>query len=290
VAGQHVAARDALGSALPLGRKLGAFGTLVPRPAGLSALAADALRAGIEPEYVTALIARRGLPATSECSGVAAWPWAVRVRVLGGLSLEIASGKTATFGRSKMPPRLLAAIVGLSGRGRSVAAERIVEALWPEADGDQGMHAFEVTLMRLRKALGTAGRNAVRLESGRVWLDEASCFTDVDALDALCATIEEPGEPGASALDALSSELLALYTGPLLADSDLPPALIACRERIRRRVGSAVRTLGERLRAANRVREAQRLHERALAADDRLRAHLASFNGAPSGRHLSSGD
>ncbi len=255
-------ARALLREAWRIGRRIGAFATLALRPSVLSALAAEALRAGIETEYTLKLIARRGLPATAACRGVAAWPWPLRLRLFGGLSLVLDGNRVAGFGRSRMPPRLLAAIAALGGRRRAVSVERLVDALWPDAEGDRGMHAFEVTLVRLRKALGAAGRGAIHLEGGRVWLDEGLCTTDLDELDAVCERITSGDDD--------DEQLFAVYRAPLLGDDELGPELMAARERARKKVAAAITSLAQRLQRSGGGLEEGALYARALAADERL--------------------
>src|SRR5262249_15853347 len=63
-------------------------------------------------------------------------------------------GKPLVWGRKaqRKPLELLKALIAL-GPG-DVSEIRLVEALWPESEGDKAKHAFESTLSRLPKLIG----------------------------------------------------------------------------------------------------------------------------------------
>jgi len=193
----------------------------------MARLCAHAIEHGIEADYARALVRRRRLPAHASARGLASWPWPIRIRTLGELTIAV-DDRELELGRSKMPLRVLQTIVALGSGGGEIALERIAAMLWPDSDGDSGMRTLEVTLVRLRKALGR-GRDAIVVEGGKISLDPAVCWTDADALEALIA---KRGAP---------RRILELYRGPFAGDDDdLPPELIGYRDQLRRRVSRAI--------------------------------------------------
>jgi len=133
-----------------------------------------------------------------------------------------------------MPLLLLKHILAAGGvAGRTAAIARIVEEVWPAAEGDAGMRAFEVTLSRLRKILGHS--QAVRAQGGRVGLDPRLCWVDLAALDAL---LDAPG--------ATPEAVLALYGGRFLGDDDEAPTFGAVAARVQARVTRRLLALLER--------------------------------------------
>lgn len=75
----------------------------------------------------------------------------------------------------------------LDERGRTVPAERLVGALWPDSDPDAGRHSLQVAVAAVRAALepglrrGTASRYVVTEDRGYRLVDEG-VQVDVDAL------------------------------------------------------------------------------------------------------------
>ncbi len=157
------------------------------------------------------------------------WPWLLRVRLFDGFSIEgIAAGahETGKKGESKSIQILqyLAAHAPAS-----VAAQRLADALWPEAEGDKAMRSLDVALTRLRQALPDAAllvrhEGKIGFDLNRVWCDTHAALTLVDELRSYVSA-SSGVKPTADALIADSRytqtalALLDLYRGPLLPDS-----------------------------------------------------------------------
>ena len=56
--------------------------------------------------------------------------------------------------------RALLALLAMN-RGRVVAADRLVEELWPELPSDRGRHVLQVRMAAVRKQLARAGVSAL---------------------------------------------------------------------------------------------------------------------------------
>jgi ATP/maltotriose-dependent transcriptional regulator MalT len=271
--GDRSQAIELLRQAFRIGQERQIYATCCPTKERIAELCRLALVEGIETDYTRSLIRRRRLAAGS--APVPGWPWPLCVRTLGSLEIVPDDAVAITLGRAKMPPRLLLAIAGLASGGRSVTVEKIVSALWPDADGDMGMHSFDVTLTRLRKLLGSRGREAVRLERGRLSLDGSICWTDVDALGLVLSEVEagmrDLGKPALAKASSLSERLLALYRGPYGGDAeDLAPELVRLQKQVRLKVAAAAVSLGRQLAKGDELAAEESLYMRALGVDGRL--------------------
>lgn len=136
-----------------------------------------------------------------------AWPHPVRIRVLGGRRIELA-GKPLVF-QGKVPRRPLALLHRLVIADASgVRDTALMDALWPDEDGDAARDAFRVALHRLRRLLGDA--ESVQLQDGVVRLSATHCWVDTHRLRALLRA-------SARALPARdqAEALLDAYGGPL---------------------------------------------------------------------------
>ncbi len=115
-------------------------------------------------------------------------PWQLKIHTFGRFVL-IKDGEPVTFrGKAqKRPIEMLKAIIAFGGR--EVSEERLVDALWPDAEGDLGHQTFNTTLHRLRKIIG---KEMIQVNGGRVTLDSSRCWVDVWAFERLLGEAE-PG-------------------------------------------------------------------------------------------------
>jgi ATP/maltotriose-dependent transcriptional regulator MalT/DNA-binding SARP family transcriptional activator len=227
------------------------------RPSVMTRLCTTALEADICVEYVQGLVRHHALVPDRAPVDVPNWPWAVEVRTLGGLRLRCdGQDLRATARAPQRPLDLLRALIAFGGR--HVPTAKLTDALWPESEGDSGQQALDTNLLRLRRLLGSP--DAIIVEDGRVSLDEAQCVTDVWQLERRLDRTEAALQrrDGAAELDGLGHDIVRLYAGPFLAETDQPWA-VAPRERLRRRVVHAFEGIG-------RLRERRGDAEGALAA------------------------
>jgi LuxR family maltose regulon positive regulatory protein len=226
----------------------------------VSQVLAFALRRQIEPAHARDLVRLLEQPAPS--TDIEEWPWPIRVRVLGTPQLEFGTGAPHAARRpQKKPLELLHFIV--AGGGEPVAITAAMDALWPDTDGDAAKKAFDITLHRLRKLLGTD--TAVRVEIGRVRLDPQQCWVDLFAFTRIVERIEHE-RLSDEALDDATSRALALYRGHLL-DGVEAPWCITLRDRLRGRFTSLAERAGNSLAASGRTDDAERCYRNALEVD-----------------------
>jgi DNA-binding SARP family transcriptional activator len=193
-------------------------------------LCALALDAGIETATVQRLIRRYEWKPPQDRPE--SWPWPVRIYALGGFRVLIDERPlTFTHKTPRKPIALLKAILAFGGQ--EVPVSRLVDALWPDDDGDSAYHSFGLTLHRLRKLLGRA--DAVLLSDGKVSLNDEIVWTDVSLCERALSSNPAPGGIAAA---------LRLYRGPFLADADESPWTIARREQLRRKLKALAPELG----------------------------------------------
>ena len=213
-------------------------------------LAELALANGIEVEHAKAMVGKLKLrPRSPELD---AWPWPLRIRALGAFEVQREGAETdaepsAGKKKPKKPFELLQYLIAHGGASVPVAAA--TDALWPDAEGDAGKRSFDVTLYRLRKLLGAD--EAIRLEGGKLSLNDAMCWIDCFAFERLAAGLE--GAAG-ERCDELARRSLELYRGHFLANEEAHAWASAYREALRARLRQVVERAGDRLESSARCR------------------------------------
>jgi LuxR family maltose regulon positive regulatory protein len=207
------------------------------RPHVLAELCAQALEHDIATDFVRSFVRASGFVPRSLPVRVRGWPWPFRVSTFGTFQLSRDEVPVEFTGKGPgRPMELLKVLVAQGGKG--VRADQLADALWPHVDADYAHNSFTTTLHRLRKLLGDD--EAILLSDGRVSLNPSRFWVDTWALEQVSADIDQrlrdAAGPQPSELAALTDELLALYSGPFLADESEQPAYIACREQVRARL------------------------------------------------------
>lgn len=225
----------------------------------LAARFADfALARDIDADYVRLLIHHNALVAPADASD--RWPFALRIRALGGFVL-VRNGEPMRFtGKTQQRPLdLLKLLVALGGS--DVDSQQLTAALWPDADGAAAKTSFDTTLFRLRKLIDVD--DVLTLAGGKLSLSRERCWTDVQALEAVLARVDDANDdPG-----PLARRVLERYTGPLLGTEDA--AWIAKpRDALRARLIRALTRLGGRLEQTGDWSAAADLYRRGLEADN----------------------
>lgn len=217
-----------------------------------------ALERGIELNSATALV--RFFRLSPPPDAPEAWPWALRVRSLGGFEFLLDGKPLPSRGKSKH--RQLEVVKLLAAMAPAPQPmSRIAELLWPDSEGDAARHALETTLSRLRT---TFGRDVFRIEHGAVSLDPDLCDVDTVILDRRLSALE-----AAASIDGIAEtaeSVIRIYRGDLLAGDGagwLLPRREYWRGRLARTFGAAVR----RLEAAGEIEQALRLLEHAVESD-----------------------
>lgn len=186
-------------------------------------------------------------------------PARVIVRTLGKFEL-IVDGKNPGS-RRKPPYRPLGILkVLIANGGCAVSEGAVVDALWPDFDGDHAHDARQVALHRLRKLLGST--DAIAVSHGRMFLDDDQVWVDALALEALIRA-RVPGGYREKAEIALD-----LYRGVFLPQEVDAQWTVRMRECLRTKFVNIVAKAALELESKGRFSEAAELFERGVAVDD----------------------
>ncbi len=192
-------------------------------PALKSEIFAEAVRANIEVDTVRDIIRCYRVQPTVGMQDT--WPWPVKVYTLGRFEL-IVEDSPVVFGR-KLPRKALALLkLIVCGGINGVSEKHVMDALWPDEDGDMAYQSLTSTVYRLRKWVRVEG--AIKQQGGTLSLDAAQCWVDAWAL--------------LEAHDDTAVNLLDRYQGLFLPDDQDVAWTGPMRERLRKRsVASAAR-------------------------------------------------
>ena len=218
----------ALADAIRLLRELEWPNTLPSLPGHVARLFARALETGVEVEWVRAAIRTRNLPAPPRAPE--SWPWAVRVRVLGGFEVLTEGGRSHGGPKAASKPLELLRLLAAHG-SEAVRVDLVAESLWPGDGRESRQKAFDITVARLRRLLDCDA--AVIVYDHRVRLNGEIVWTDVQALGDHLARGEAATAGSVDAGAAFDAALL-LYRGACLADGTQPwrAAALRLRERL----------------------------------------------------------
>lgn len=218
-----------LRSSLKLGREQGYVNAMYWHPQLVAELCVKALELGIEPEYAKELIAKRNLVPSVPPLASDDWPWAVRIYTLGRFEV-LRQGRPLKFPKKapRKPLELLKALIALGGQ--AVPEARLIDILRPDAEGDAGHKAFEITLLRLRELLDV--HDAVLLQDGSVTLNPRLVWIDARAFDRMSAGAGLPTSTAASL--KTFERALDLYQGAFLPE-ETGEWSVSMRERMRSR-------------------------------------------------------
>lgn len=179
---------EALRKAMELGREEGYVNMFCWRYDVIPELCVKALEAGIEVEYVRNLVSKRNLIPDDPPIQCENWPWPIKIFTLGRFMILHDDKPIQCAGKVQQKPlEMLKAI--LSVGGGEAPEDRLIDALWPDAEGDAAHRAFEITLHRLRRLMGSD--KAVKRQGGQVSLDKRYCWVDMMSFERLAENIED---------------------------------------------------------------------------------------------------
>ena len=249
--GQTGAALSRMTEAFAAARACGAANCHPLRRKRFAELCVVALEAGIEPEHVVRSVRRLQLFPAEPPVLVARWPWRFRVLSLGRFEIWRDGEPVAARGPQPVPLKVLQGLLALGAYGgRRVPAERVIDAVWPDLEGDAGGRAFDTALHRLRRLLGDD--DVIELSRGQVALSAEHCWVDLWAIDVL-AQRETGPEPW-----------FGLYEGPFLASESELAVSAPMRRRAETRFCNAMLRIGQSYERAGAPERAVDLYRRAL--------------------------
>ena len=224
----------------------------------LSRLCLRALQCKIAPAYAHALIRENRLLPPRNTAACDDWPWALKVYTLGRFAVLV-DGKEIRFSgkAQRVPMTLLKALIAFGGR--DVSESRLVDALWPDSEGDAGAQALTTSLFRLRKLVG---QTSIIRQGGKLTLDSANCWVDCWALERRMT--EARNDESSS----LRNDLPRLYQGSFLNGDDQSPWILPIRERLHGRIVEAVCMLAKEDEARGDDESALRLYSFGLSVEE----------------------
>jgi two-component SAPR family response regulator len=182
-----------------------------------------------------------------------------RVNVLGRFRLAKGDTPITIPPRSRKPQELLQALIAFGGT--EVSAGTLIDALWPDSDGDAAYHALESALYRLRQLLGA--RDAVRMEGGKVSLDRDRLWVDMWQFEE---ELKRPRDPKAEGIEKIA-RLRLLYQGHFLQHESERAWVLKARHELRDRLLRAIRDAARECEHARRWEDAANLYRSGIELD-----------------------
>jgi LuxR family transcriptional regulator, maltose regulon positive regulatory protein len=166
-----------------------------------------------------------------------------RVHVLGRFRLSKGDIPISIPPRLRKPRELLQALIAFGGT--EVGAGVLIDALWPDSEGDAAYHALESALYRLRQLLGA--RDAVLMEGGKVSLNREQLWVDMWEFEL---ELHPAADQQADGIERVGRMRL-LYQGHFLQHETEQPWVLKARQELRDRL---LRAIGDAARACERER------------------------------------
>ena len=118
------------------------------------------------------------------------WPRPIRIHTLGRFEVLV-DDKRLEFSR-KVPKKTLALLKALVAYGGQEVSEQLLcDALWGDEEADAAGQALGITVVRLRKLLGS--NEAVVQQGGKVSLDRSLCWVDAWRFEERVAHMDDRG-------------------------------------------------------------------------------------------------
>ncbi|MBA4372889.1 MAG: hypothetical protein C0402_08490 [Thermodesulfovibrio sp.] len=243
------------------------------QPEVMARLCRRALEEGIEEEYVRHLIIKRRLIPDPTSSGTEKWPYPVKIYTLGSFRILLNDEPLEFSGKiQKKPLELLKAIIAYGGR--DVPQEKLLDALWPDADGDSAAKSLEVNLYRLRNLSGTDG--FIRVQGRRFSIDTGSCWIDAQILEHIHETeiknrvsSESGNIPSLTPAEMRYCErAVDLYKGSFLENDSDKSWTLHMRERMRTKVLAIISALASSAETAGDYERAVHFWRRGIEIDN----------------------
>lgn len=250
--------------AFELGRRVDCIWAFKFSRPWMSLLAAKAIDAGIEADYVRSVVQRMQLPPLDPESDT--WPWPIWIHTLGRFEV-IVGGEVLRFSRKtpRKPLALLKALIALGGA--EVPEHRLIDALWPDEEGDAARKAYTIAMHRLRQLLGAS--DAVTVDGGALALNPNLCWLDIWSFERHLAKANAFLSSGNNeGFVRAAQDAERLYRGGFLAGDPEEQWPVPLRERLRGKFTRLVEVAAHRLEQTGEYDRARDWYLRGLEADD----------------------
>jgi LuxR family transcriptional regulator, maltose regulon positive regulatory protein len=220
------------------------------------------LRTQSDVEQARKIIRRLNLPPPGNVMDPE-WEWEIRLRSLG--RFEITKDGSPMAFPGKLPKKSLALLKMLIAHGPAEVPEKqIMDALWPDEEGDAAEKSLSVTLLRLRRLLGD--NELVRHQGGKLSLDMRRCWVDAWAFENMLSMPPKAGN-GNGSVESPQFQALSLYRGTFLPEDSEEPWSVPARERLRTRFIHTLVGVGKQIESDGRFEEAIDWYLKGLDAD-----------------------
>jgi LuxR family maltose regulon positive regulatory protein len=182
-----------------------------------------------------------------------------RVHVLGRFRLLTEDAPITIPPRLRKPQELLQALIAFGAT--EVNASVLIDALWPESEGDAAYHALESALYRLRQLLGA--RDTVRMEGGKVSLNRDQLWVDMWKFEE---ELQCPHDPETNDVERIG-RLRRLYRGHFLQHEAEKPWVLEARHKLRDRLLGAIRDAARACEHVRRWEDAANLYRAGIELD-----------------------
>ena len=182
-----------------------------------------------------------------------------RVHVLGRFRLHTGNTPIIIPPRLRKPQELLQALIAFGGT--EVSAGVLIDALWPDSEGDAAYHALESALYRLRQLLGA--RDAVRMEGGKASLNRDQMWVDMWDFEE---QLQRPHDLEAGGIERIG-RLRRLYQGDFLQHETEKPWIMKARQDLRDHLLRAIRDAASECEHARRWEDAAALYRSGIELD-----------------------
>jgi LuxR family maltose regulon positive regulatory protein len=182
-----------------------------------------------------------------------------RVHVLGRFRLFTRDAPIQIPRRLRKPQELLQALIAFGGT--EVSAGVLIDALWPDSEGDAAYHALESALYRLRQLLGA--RDTVRMEGSKVSLNRDQFWVDMWEFEEL---LLRPHDPQTNPIERIG-RLRLLYQGHFLQHEAEKPWVLKARQELRDHLLRAIRDAARECEQGRRWEDAANLYRSGLELD-----------------------
>jgi LuxR family transcriptional regulator, maltose regulon positive regulatory protein len=181
------------------------------------------------------------------------------VHVLGCFRLLTGDAPITIPPRLRKPQELLQALIAFGGT--EVSAGVLIDALWPDSEGDAAYHALESALYRLRQLLGA--RDAVRMEGGKVSLNRDQLRVDMWEFEE---ELQRPRDSQGNDTERVG-RLRRLYKGHFLQHETEKPWVLKARQELRDQLLRAIRDAARACEHARHWDDAANLYRSGIELD-----------------------
>ena len=191
------------------------------------------------------------------CQHLEAWPHFIKIYTLGKFSILIDGNPIEFYGKIQKKPLALLQILIAAG-GLAISKNKLIDTIWPDAEGDAGSDSLKTTINRLRKLL--TYKNSILVCDDKISLNNRYCWVDSWSFEQMPVSMDTL----ALAID--------LYSGEFLADQNDIPIIITKRESLKRKFTTLIDALGQHYEASREWRSAIHVYQKGLDIDDSAEA------------------